>query len=526
MIARQFNVEALGLLDAEADGDLDVLIDNAGKIELWVNDGGGGLARTLLPGRPAIEPDNAEYLAVADLDDDGDVDFALRVEGGPDVFLNLGDGSFASTLELVVDGTDKGDFNFCDLDNDGALDLVVTDFADRGANAVWRQLSPGVFVPGASLLPTNPSVGAAACGDLDGDGWEDLVFGVEGNPDGGPPGPLTDAIFLNQRDGGFTRLLVPGLGSGPTVAVLLHDDDRDGDLDVFLHHEPFSELWRNDDGPQSTLLVRALHAQAARPRDALGASAVLQRCDGTRLSGRRHLSGGTGRGTFPEPVMRFGLGTISEPVVVVRVRFVGGRLVRRALRLSGSQAMTVTDTDVDDLSACGGPGDGGVDGGPGLDAGAPADAGPSSDGGASDSGVADDGGTLDGGPTDAGLRAPSELVASCNQRLAVLVGSGIPVTVSAREGTLPPGLDVSTQDGRITWFPTPADVGTWKLLVDDGRTRRALDLKVECVARDEAVGCGCSAPAPLGLAALGLWLAVRVGRPRRRRGDSVSSSAS
>jgi hypothetical protein len=180
----------------------------------------------------------------------------------------------------------------------------------------------------------------------------------------------------------------------------------------------------------------------------------------------------------------------------VRVRFVGGRLVRRVVRLPATNALTLLDTDVDDLSACPGAGD----------AGSPTDAGAT------------------GGSTIPGALTPREVVAFCNQRLSLFVGDGQrPITVSAREGTLPSGLEVSSQTGRLSWFPTPADVGLWRLSVDDGRVTGAIDLRVECTPRNDEVRCGCSAPAPAVLVAAALLM--RLGRRRRRCGNSVPSSS-
>lgn len=483
------NYEGLGLFDVEGDGDLDIVAQFEG-LEVWRNDGTGRFSRELdgglgLPQTPGV---NGEYVSVADLDDDGDVDLVARLEQAADVWVNQGR-AFASTLNVQPSNENKGDVTLCDLDNDGLLDLVWTDAADDDENTVRWQRSPGVFVEGPPLYRGQLRVGGSACGDLDSDGWDDLVLVMEAQPDGGRPASgLTDLVLLNQRDGGFRETATPGLGGGSAVAVVLFDADRDGDLDLAVHRQPADQLWRNELAGQRALIVRAVEPQSGQPRDALGASAVLERCDGGRLSGRREVSGGTGRGTMPEPRMRFGLGTVSDDVAVVRVRFVGGAITRRAVRLSTASPLTITRGEPSELSLClsplvdGGAGDGGM-----VDGGTP-DAGQTDAGGMTGGGAA--GGGASGGGTAQVVRT---VQARCGLPLTAYFFDSLgPATISAREGdVVPPGLTFDAADGALRWTPPAGSGGTYRLALSSGGVTVPFELVVACVPTDARVGCGC-----------------------------------
>lgn len=471
------NAEGLALLDVDADGDLDVLIQDWG-LELFLNDGLGGLSYASVPwGLPQPATDtNGEYLAVADYDDDGDVDVLARLNQSSDLWTNLGN-VFAPGLNIEPSNDNKGDATFCDLDGDGDLDFFWSDFGTVGENAVWTQRDRGVFLPGPRLVG-NQAIAASACGDLDNDGWPDLVLGVERFPDGGSGGlPLTDLLLLNQRDGGFSPLPTGPIGPGEARTVVLSDLDQDGDLDLLLTEQAGSELWRNELDDGLSLAVEAKVPSGPGERDALGATARLESCTGAAQSGLRELSGGTGRGTFPSPQLHFGLGgrPLSEPLVV-RVRFVGGQVVRRAIvpeALAPPRRITVRPGDATDLAACG-----------------------------------------------AVLEGAHRLEAHCGVPLSVLLlsGSGGAATLRSPAGELPEGLQFDPASGSLTWTPTRAQAGSHPLVLSvstaAGDTEYPLEIDVQCTPRNSRVGCGCGSP---GAGPFALLLAAWAARRRRAR---------
>ncbi len=116
--------------------------------------------------------------------------------------------------------SDSAAINVCDYNRDGCLDLLITDYS---ANVMYQGRPDGtftdvtqqVYLPRPNFLILN-----AAFADLDGDGWEDLIYG--------------DRILRNNEGRYFTRVWDANLELSPSANVAVADYDRDGKLDVFV----------------------------------------------------------------------------------------------------------------------------------------------------------------------------------------------------------------------------------------------------------------------------------------------------
>jgi hypothetical protein len=153
-----------------------------------------------------------------------------------------------------------------DYDNDGFLDLYVTNF---GRNVLYHNNGDGTFTDvtreaGVDDLHWSTS---AAWVDIDGDGWLDLFvcnyvdFTVEGNRGCSSPAGQADyctpkmyhavpsRLFRNLRNGKFEEITEPsGINRayGPALGVVCADFDGDGRTDIYVANDTAANhLWLN-----------------------------------------------------------------------------------------------------------------------------------------------------------------------------------------------------------------------------------------------------------------------------------------
>ncbi len=189
-------------------------------------------------------------VAAGDPDDDGDTDLFVSVHRGKSrLYLNDGDGVFSPLETTAFDSVRQGfPAFFFDADQDGRDDLFVGawDGKSEDLGALMQGMPHGaeaahLFLNRGSLqfedagqawgLNTALLVMGANFGDLDNDGWPDLLLGT-----GGPPFEylLPNRIYRNANGRGFDDVtFASGMGvlqKGHGIG--LGDLDQDGDRDV------------------------------------------------------------------------------------------------------------------------------------------------------------------------------------------------------------------------------------------------------------------------------------------------------
>ena len=258
-------------------------------------------------------------------------------DGNPDVYVandstenffytNLGNGTFSEVgfmigVALSEYGVAENGMGtaFGDWDNNGWLDLTVTNYADQ-TNTFYQNDGDGFFTDATSItktaLITYPYLGwATAFVDFNNDGYGD-VFVANGHlqdnlKELGLEGTYAqrNLLFQNKQNGTFTEVsqsLGPGFGfedvsRGATFA----DYDLDGDIDVFVTNSNTPpRLLRNDGGNRNNWLQIKMKATRSAS-DAVGSRVKIT--TGV-LSQIREVQSGDGYLSQRELKLHFGIG--------------------------------------------------------------------------------------------------------------------------------------------------------------------------------------------------------------------------
>ncbi|MSV28314.1 MAG: CRTAC1 family protein [Bryobacterales bacterium] len=334
--------------------------NNGGGVTVFRNNGNG----TFTDVSPKVDIKISGWtldLGHGDLDNDGDEDLYVAADFGTDrLFANNGDGTFTDKTESAIGiDTKKGmNVDIADFDNDGMLDIYVTNITDdymREGNFLWHNNGNMAFSDVARETGTHDTGWGwgAKFFDYDNDGWLDLyvmngwvsagkdsyvpdIFAMVIKPGldfadarNWPPmgskslsGYQKKRFFHNERGQIFKdQAARHGLDStrdGRGIGVA--DFDNDGRLDIFVANangEPF--LYRNTI-PTAAHWVSFLLEGTKSNRGAVGAQLRLTSGGKTYL---RYVSGGNSFAGQSSARVHFGLAETAA-IEKVEIRWPSG----------------------------------------------------------------------------------------------------------------------------------------------------------------------------------------------------------
>ncbi len=295
-------------VDFDNDGYLDLYCANYGpgaKNILYRNQGNGTFVD--VTDQAGVGDLSWSWMGVwADVDGDNHQDLYVvngrYPAGEPNrLYLNNGNGTFreAAREAGVADNNWGLGASFADIDNDGDLDLFVSNYVGR--NGLYLNNGKGQFTDVSNQV-ANPRQGwgkGPTFGDIDHDGDLDLYEG---------DCKLANQLYLNDGRGTFIDVASeqPQLQCSTvrTKGTAFADVDNDGDLDLYVvNWGAPNRFYLNDQNDKNWLKVKAVGSRSNR--DAVGAKIRLYA--GDKLIAVREVGTATGFCAQQPLVQHFGV---------------------------------------------------------------------------------------------------------------------------------------------------------------------------------------------------------------------------
>ncbi len=258
------------VLVADLDGDgvpdlgltLTSTLDNSSSFAIYKGSGGGFVSESTL----SLPSSFAGLLFAADVNGDGLTDLVAQQSSstGRQAAILLQNADTPGTFTLTANPVDlPGQLvALGDVNGDGAADLLLS--GEQALQVITANPSqPGSFNPAATYAVPSQVLtgllGPMAVGDVNGDGYPDVVSGTGTIDTGIGPGTNALLLFYGQPDGTLSAAQPLTTAPGPQTdawasqALVLADMDGDGVLDVV-----------NQGGGQPTVQVYA-HQTAGTP---------------------------------------------------------------------------------------------------------------------------------------------------------------------------------------------------------------------------------------------------------------------
>ncbi len=220
--------------DYNRDGNLDLVVSDFHPTNfnyLFLGDGNGGFSEDT-KSDVALLASSAVGVSWGDYDNDGDPDlFISNTNGENNQLFNNQAGILkqVTTGSIVNDGGSSVGSTWGDYDNDGDLDLYVTNSRKDQANFFYKNNGNGSFtkIENSVIVLTKSNSHGASWIDYDNDGYLDLIVA---NDDNQP-----NFLFRNNGDESFTKITnAITQENANSYGTAWSDFDNDGDYDLIV----------------------------------------------------------------------------------------------------------------------------------------------------------------------------------------------------------------------------------------------------------------------------------------------------
>lgn len=263
-------IHSQGFIDADLDGDLDVVIIEDkffNQFHLFLNDGFNNQGEPILRNafiQSRMDTSSSRTLSIIDYDNDGDQDvyiprkFGINwmfenqtlIRNGNEIIYNENPSPFFVEVALQrgiddIDASPTGSTGYGaawgDFDNDNNFDLYLSNWGD---NVLFKNNSGQTFTNLSSevSLESDSLSNGSAWGDFNNDGYIDIWAANIKNE---------DDLYLNSESGAWDATYTPFFQSA-TQDVVPADYNNDGWLDVFA---PGLQMIGGNNGPKYTSLL-------------------------------------------------------------------------------------------------------------------------------------------------------------------------------------------------------------------------------------------------------------------------------
>jgi hypothetical protein len=330
--------------DYDKDGWLDLLVAYDSLNISWHNDEQGGLSSVpssaidvsgdAISWADYDKDGNVDLLVTESTFSGGGNSRLYRNDGGG-VFIPVTGGQLASR-STVVSAAAWGDY-----DNDGYPDLFLArgDFGISGnsfPSFLFHNNGDGTFTQMEQSPFTTDTGLAASCSwaDYDNDGWLDL-FVTENNGIG------HNRLYHNNGDGTFSRVIAGPIASdiGNCSGNSWGDYDRDGFLDLFVASSGTNYLYHNGGNSNAWITIKCVGTRSNR--SAIGAKVRVKATVGGKSFWQlREINTGDGWAGVPLEA-HFGLGDATN-AESLRIEWPSGT-VQEFQNVATNQFLTVTE---------------------------------------------------------------------------------------------------------------------------------------------------------------------------------------